>query len=94
LDKKVRGGVSLVKKPKKVSQPRSTVIPSTVIPARVSSIKPGLKCIGEVCFTDTGILVKIPAKVDPECAKATADYILGGKPVKFEIEKQEPSEKE
>ena len=49
----------------------------------------GLKCIGEICFTDDGIIVKIPKEADPECARRTADLILGGKEVKFEIEKRE-----
>lgn len=56
------------------------------IEAKEASFKPGLSCIGELCFSDEGILVKIPAKADPKCARAAADLLLEGKKVKFEVE--------
>jgi len=61
-----------------------------VVDAKVGSLKVPLTCIGEICFTeDGGILVKIPKDADPECARRTAETILGRKPVKFEIEGRE-----
>lgn len=44
----------------------------------------GLDCIGEICISADGILVKLP-KDNPECARATADLLLAGKQVKFEV---------
>ena len=62
-------------------------MPAEKLTAKSRSIKvPGLRCIGEICFTDDGIIVKIPKDADAECARRTADLILGGKKVNFEIE--------
>ena len=52
-------------------------------------VKTGLTCVGEICFTPDGIVVKVPKDADPECAKATAAYILGKRPIKFEIDTSE-----
>jgi len=46
-----------------------------------------LTCIGSICFQADGtIKVIIPRDADPKCAKLTADRILKGAKVQFEIE--------
>ena len=51
------------------------------------SVRTDLKCIGSICFqSDGSIKVIIPKGADPKCARRTADAILGGKKVQFEIE--------
>lgn len=61
---------------------------------RVAELKAPLGCIGSLCFNvDGSITVKVPKDAPIECAKATADRILGGKPVKFEIESREKEDK-
>ena len=63
---------------------------SVVLKTDVSSIKPGLSCIGEVCFnTDGEVVVKVPRDADPNCARLVAESILAGKKVRFEIESKE-----
>lgn len=47
--------------------------------------KIGLHCIGEICFGDKGFVIKIPNNADPRCAKKTAELILGGADVTFEV---------
>ncbi len=50
------------------------------------TLKPGLSCIGEVCFDeDGGITVRLSKDANPECAVLTAKTISGGKPVRFEV---------
>jgi hypothetical protein len=50
------------------------------------STKVGLHCIGEICFTDAGFVIKLPEDADPKCAKKTAELILGGRSnVVFEV---------
>ena len=50
----------------------------------------GLTCIGSICFQADGtIKVIIPRDADPRCAKQTADRILKGAKVQFEIEAQQ-----
>ena len=61
---------------------------------RVAELKAPLGCVGAVCFNaDGSITVKIPKDAPIECAKATADRILSGKPFKVEIEAREQEEK-
>lgn len=56
-------------------------------------IKTNLSCIGSICFqSDGSIIVKVPKDASIECANRTAKSILGGKPVKFEIEAREDQE--
>lgn len=62
---------------------------SIAIEAKESSFKPGLSCIGELCFNNEEIVVKVPAHSDPECAKAAADLLLQGKKVRFDIETED-----
>jgi len=46
----------------------------------------GLHCIGEICFTEDGFIVKLPKDANPECAKRTAELILrGNSNVVFEV---------
>lgn len=48
--------------------------------------KLGLHCIGEICFTDAGFLIKLPEDANPECAIKTAELILAGNShVVFEV---------
>lgn len=47
--------------------------------------KVGIHCVGEICFTDKGFIIKIPENADPRCAKKTAELILGGADVTFEV---------
>ena len=49
-----------------------------------------LTCIAGICFqADGSIKVTIPRDADPRCAKQTADRILKGAKVQFEIEAQQ-----
>jgi len=68
------------------SEPDNSIRTAT---AKVSSFKPGIECIAGICFTEEGLVVKIPKDADPKCAFLTTETILGGKEVKFEIEKSE-----
>jgi len=59
---------------------------------KVAELKAPMGCIGNICFNADGtITVKVPPDAPVECAKATADRILSGKQVKFEIEPREES---
>lgn len=59
------------------------------IAAEKVALDSGLTCIGEICFGPDGIIVKVPEDADPKCTKKIADYILGGRRVKFEVEAAE-----
>lgn len=49
-------------------------------------VETGLTCIGEICFTDAGFIVKLPENANPKCAFKTAELILSGRSnVVFEI---------
>jgi len=60
------------------------------VPVRDTELKiktESLTCIGSICFqSDGSITVTIPRDADPKCAKQTADRILKGAKVTFEIE--------
>ncbi|GAH96323.1 unnamed protein product [marine sediment metagenome] len=59
----------------------------SILEADSTALKYGdLHCIGDICFTPDGIVVKIPQGADPKCAELTAKSILGGQRVKFELE--------
>jgi hypothetical protein len=48
--------------------------------------KTGLHCIGEICFSDEGFVIKLPEDANPECAVKTAELILAGNShVVFEV---------
>jgi hypothetical protein len=54
--------------------------------AATGKVKTGLRCIGEICFTDEGFIVKLPEDADPRCAVKTAELILSGRSnVVFEV---------
>ena len=49
-------------------------------------VETNLTCIGEICFTDAGFIVKLPENANPKCAIKTAELILSGRSnVVFEI---------
>lgn len=51
-----------------------------------SELGHGIKCIGEICFTDEGFKITIPEDANPECARKTAELILrGNSNVVFEV---------
>lgn len=56
---------------------------------KVSSFKPGLHCVGEICFSDDGFNIKVGRDASDECREAIADVILQGKKVRVELEGKE-----
>ena len=61
---------------------------------KVNSFKPGISCIGKICFNeDGGFTVKIPRDADPKCAYLTTETILQGKKINYEIESREEETK-
>lgn len=90
MDKKVKGGDIIPRKSKGKKTKSSVEAEKTAITLDAGkptgSTKPGIHCIGEICFTDDGFVVKIPEDANPECAKRVAEDILSGKAnIKYEI---------
>lgn len=74
MDKKVKGGDSI---PRKLKGDKDT--------DRNTDL---LKCVGDICFTENGIEIKIDGESNPKCAKAIAEYMFEqGKEVKFVLDK-------
>ena len=50
-------------------------------------IKTGLSCIGDICFTEEGFVIKIGKNCDPEFVKNLTKRIVGGNSkVTFEVD--------
>jgi len=69
------GGGDII--PKGDEKDKSISITATTKPTGVART-PGITCIGEICFTNDGFIVKIPEDADPECARRVAEDILKG----------------
>ena len=83
MDTQTNGCVRMVKKTEGISTKNALSIESKV--KATGTTKVGLHCIGEICFSEDGFLIKLPKDADPKCAKATADLILKGANVTFEV---------
>jgi len=86
LDKTSNGGIGMVRKTKgRTTQSTKSTLSLEAKGKATGTTKVGLHCIGEICFTEDGFLIKLPEDADPKCAKATADLILKGARVTFEV---------
>jgi len=90
LDKKIKGGDIISGKPEKDKKIKSDGGTGEGRSKRVGKAwKPGIHCIGEICFTEDGVEIVIPKEADRECARKVADLITGGKGrVDFRIESE------
>ena len=74
---------------KKESQDKSTIKVGSTDKSE-GKLKTGISCIGDICFTEDGFVIKIGKDCDEEFVKGLTKRIVGGNSkVTFEVESKD-----